>query len=322
MTDEVTGGLSGSLEGSVQSAAEAIEALMSKNERPQEETPQTESPEAPAQASEQAEQTETAAGDETQDRSGEEAASTDQPSESDESNAAVEGEVVVEQPQPKPQAEQPDPKALEANTALDRRLTELSNLVPQVQALIQVQFPDIKTHEDLLRLVREDQARYNEYVILTSQLSQLAGEQSQLGQRKLSEWQSSEVRKLGDLIPDLKDPQKAPKVTKDIRDYAVSRGYTQQQLSMASAADFAVLHDAMMGKQARDSAAKEIAKVKAESEKAIKAAREKAAIAPPVQKPGAVRQVSSKDVREEEAQKRFQKSGRIEDLANLLAIRN
>ncbi len=257
-----------------------------------------------------------------------------QPQEADESSAVVEGNVseeaeapaieaeptpaVAENPQAQtssPELEQKlsaaDKREQEATAVRDNLLGQLNAIVPQLQAAVAGEFADIKTKEDLYALADPrspsyNVERYNAAIIAFSKLNdaetarqKLVEDQQKVQNEKLVEWRKSEQTKIAKLIPELNDPAKGPVLAKKLEEFALKRGYTPQQLSMASAADFEMLHDAM---QLRDLKA------------AQAAAKEKAKEAPPVQKPGAARTDNGTD-KSKDLWGRAQKSGRIDDLA-------
>lgn len=92
-------------------------------------------------------------------------------------------------------------------------------------------------------------------------------------------------------------------MAKRIQDYALSNGYTAQQLAQASATDFVTLRNAMEYSN--------LEKAKAEAAK-------KAANAPPVQQPGVTRDTNSKSDQVQEAFARLQKTGRVDDAAQVM----
>jgi NADH dehydrogenase/NADH:ubiquinone oxidoreductase subunit G len=209
----------------------------------------------------------------------------------------------------------------ESEAARNQYLAALNHLVPTLQAAIQGEFADVKTYDDLQRLMDEDPARYNRYAIAQAKLADAQrhqnyaqAEAAQRQRESFIQWQDDEAKKLGDLIPDLKDKAKAPKVIEGIRSFAAELGYTQEQMALASARDWATLHDAMQFRSQKNAEAE---KAKAAA-KELEEARKKAATAPPVQKPGVTQQTNTKDERVKERLQRFQKSGRPDDLATLL----
>lgn len=205
-------------------------------------------------------------------------------------------------------------KAQEANALRERFLNALDTYIPQLEAAVKGEFADIQTQDDLLKLGAIDPERYNRAVIAFTRLNNArtqqetarreAEQKSQQEQRaKFEQWQQGELKKLGELIPDLKDQAKGPALAKRIQDYAFTIGYTAQQLAQASAVDFVTLRNAM-----------EYANL----EKARAEAAKKAANAPPVQQPGAVRDTNAKADQAQESFSRLQKTGRIDDAAQVM----
>jgi hypothetical protein len=123
----------------------------------------------------------------------------------------------------------------------------------------------------------------------------------------------AEGAKLAKELPDYADPVKGAALKAELRTYALKQGYDDQRLSRASATDVMTIHKAMLWDKAQNAKAAEPAKVEASLTKA----KEKAAQAPKVQKPG-VPVENEKADRAKEKVRNFQKSGHVDDLASLL----
>ena len=239
----------------------------------------------------------------------------------DEPSAEVEGDVLNTSEPDKPQAAvreatKPTPEAPktqpEADKSQDALLAQLNQLVPQLQAAIAGEFSDVKTFEDLQRIATEDPGRYNRYVIHQAQLQHAQSEQQKLQMAAHARWYQSEAQKLTQALPDIADPVKGPALRNELRSYALKLGYSEQQIAMASSQDVLTLHQAMQyakWQAAQKAQPAQIAEAQAK-------AKEKAAKAPPVSKPGVAR-----DEKRDKAQERLQqlqKSGKHEDLAAYL----
>lgn len=208
----------------------------------------------------------------------------------------------------------------QAQAERNQAIQNLNNVVNQLQAAVAGEFADIKTYDDLERVALTDPDRYNRYVIQQGRLQQAQRVQQAVQQQQQQEqakqfqaWQEKEAERLPELIPDLKDPEKAPVVARQLQDYAKKNGVTAEMLKTASAAQLALLHKAMSYENWQADQAKQ-AKAQAE---ALKAAQQKAANAPPVQKPGAQRTTSTKDDRIQSDFKRLRKDGSVESAAAL-----
>ncbi len=235
---------------------------------------------------------------------------------------AVETQATPQPETPKPQPdrsqelEQRLGKAIqteqEAAAARDQLLSRLNTIVPQLEAGIRAEFADLKSPEDVYRLMQTDPNRYNQFVIAQTRLNQA----SQIQQAQQAEAQKAfiagEQKRLQEAIPDLADPDKAEALKVKLRAYAKSQGIPDNR--QARNADEVIrLHREMV-------LADEVATLKAEKkarDEAIAKANEKAAKAPPVQKPGTQREVN-KDEKAEADFERFTKSGRTDDLATAL----
>lgn len=296
------------LEGSLDSAARAIEALLARpetNDEPEQPNPAVtqEAPVAETQA------------EETEEKPAESESAAEAPTETIEAST----EVSKPEPQAKPnEAPEVAKKLMEAdqaiaqsNAARDQLLNQLNTLIPQFEASLRGDFADIKTEDDVLKLM-SDPDRYNAYIIAQAKLNRAVSAQRELAAKKFAEWQTGEKAKLHTLLPDLKDPEKGQKLSTDIITFAKKHGYSDQQIGLASANDVALIHKAMLYENGEAQRVADATKKAADLEKA----KVKAAGAPPVQKPGVARPNTDKNA--EKAQddlKRLQKSGRVDDAA-------
>jgi Predicted membrane protein len=205
-------------------------------------------------------------------------------------------------------------KVQEAETARNQYVNQLNTLIPQLEASIKGEFADIKSKEDLYALAdprspNYNVERYNAAIIAFSKLNDamtarqtVVQEQQKQRDEQMTQWRQAEQEKVSKLIPELADQVKGPVLAKKLQDFAVKQGYTPQQLSMASASDFAMLHKAM---QFEDLTA------------AQAAARQKAASAPPVQKPGVTRPNTGKEEKLQSDYERLQRTGNVNDAASV-----
>lgn len=203
-------------------------------------------------------------------------------------------------------------KVQEADTARNQYLTQLNTLIPQMEAAIKGEFADIKSKEDLYALAdprseKYNVERYNAAIIAFSKLNDAVSardaaqqDQQKVQAERLQEWRKAEQEKIAKLIPELSDPDKGPVLAKKLGEFAKKQGYSAQQLSLASASDFAMLHKAMQFENLQAAQA---------------AAKAKAAKAPPVQQPGVQRPNAGKDDKIRADYERLQKSGRVDDAA-------
>lgn len=225
--------------------------------------------------------------------------------------------------QPQRDPEEVERKVREADTAKseslaarDKLLDTFNILVPQLSAAIQGEFADIKTREDLYALAdsqnpKYNPDRYNRFVLAESRLRDAQSKQGELAVAKATEWTASEKIKLEKLLPDLRDATKGPALAKRIGDYASKAGYTDWQIRSASATDIFNLHKALMYDE-------RVAKDAAEAKKAeteLAKAQKKAAVAPPVQKPGTQRDTNSNEDKARSDLNRLHRTGSVKDAA-------
>lgn len=237
-----------------------------------------------------------------------------------EPSAEVEGAVLETKSEPDRAVVAESPKAPEApktlpvadHTQQDQLLAQLNQLVPQLQAAISGEFRDIKTFEDLQRIASEDPSRYNRYVIHQAQLQHAQAEQQKLQMAAHGRWYQSEQQKLVQALPEIADPVKGVALRNELRAFALKAGYSEQQIAFASSQDVLTLHKAMQFEKWQADQKAQAAKVAAEQAKA----KEKAAKAPPVSKPGVA--TDEKRSKAQERFEQFRKSGKPEDLAALL----
>lgn len=283
------------LEGSIDQAAQAIEALLYPKQTEEKSAPEPAKPE-----------------------------SEDEPEAPEaEPSAEVEGAVVEPVKAETPEPPKPEPVAAKAEPVKETKapepdpsgpvLTQLNQSILQMQAGIATEFADIKTQADLIRIGQEDPARYNRFVIYQQQLHMAQAEAQRLTNEVQTKWHQEQAQKLATLIPEIADPIKGVALKNDLAAYAAKAGYTPEILQRASAVDVLTLHKAMQYDRMQAAEKAKPAAVEAK----IAEAKEKAAKAPPVQKPGVATQNDTPDRVKERSQK-FGKTGRLDDLAAFL----
>lgn len=128
-------------------------------------------------------------------------------------------------------------------------------------------------------------------------------ERQEQAQQQYSTWLQEEQSKLVEMIPEYADPQKGPALKEGIAEYALSSGFSKEQLAQASAGEVNLLYKAMqfdMGKQ--------------------KAAKAKTAPVPKMQKPGTRKSKSELSAKAREDQiRKLTKTGSIEDALSLMS---
>lgn len=189
----------------------------------------------------------------------------------------------------------------------DRLAQAYQQLVPQAQAALAGEFPDIRSVEDLERVAKGDPDRYNRFVFAQMRMNQaqstqrvVQAQQQMAQQAQMVQWRSSEQQKLSEAIPELDQPQVGAALARRLHAFALNNGYTPQDLGNASARDFITLHKAMR---------------LSEIEAAQDSARDKARGAPPVQQPGTRGRSSNGADKFRGDLERLQKSGRVDDAA-------
>lgn len=230
--------------------------------------------------------------------------------------AVVETKAEPEKPAVEQKAETPAPKTEakpEEPNPQDQLLTQLNTLVPNLQFAIAQKFPEVKTQQDLWALGQKDPAQYNEYVILDSQLRQAQAAQTQLEQTRYQRFVQAEAAKLQKELPDYFDPEKGAKMRSEFVEFAKQRGFSEERIKNATAADVLTIRDAIEWRKHLAEQAKKPAEIAAQ----IAKAKDKAAKAPPVQKPGVPEKNGKVDRVAEKAQQ-FSKSGHLNDLTALL----
>lgn len=286
------------------SALEAYLNAPPETETAAPEAPKTETPEIQPQAAPEAEQTD------------------DGVNASEEAQApAVEttAPVAAEAPKPQPEAPKveqrlsPEPSAnTEADAATNQALQRINGIVQQLEVTAAGKFSDLKSEADVLALMRMDPDRYNEFVIAQAQLHRARQAQGQAQQEATSAYRAAEQKKLEQALPDLADPEKGQALRDELRAYAKSQNIPDSR--QARDADEVIrLHREMV-------MAKELKALKAEKAtqaKALEEASKKAAKAPPVQQPGTQRD-TNKNEKASTDFSRFEKTGRLDDLAAYL----
>lgn len=201
-------------------------------------------------------------------------------------------------------------------SAFSQALERANATIQQLEVAAAGKFSDLKTKADVFQLMQTDPARYNEFVIFQSQLNDARQAQTQVQQEAARAFVVSEQKRLQKAIPDLADPVKGQALKDDLRAYAKSVGIPDDR--QARNADEVIrLHSEMK-------LAKEVAEFRAKAaaqEKALEEATKKAAKAPEVQKPGTARNDNA-NTKLQELEDRFNRTGRTDDLALLLAARS
>lgn len=205
-------------------------------------------------------------------------------------------------------------KPSDVDAAKDQTLAQLNVLIPQLQAAIQGEFADLKTFADLQKVASEDPARYNRYVIHQAQLQHAMGEQAKLAAEQHTSWYQRQVSELQKTFPDYIDTVKGPALRAELTAYAKKQGFDEGRMMRASASDVLTLNKAMQWDRYQAQKAAEPAKVAEAQAKA----KEKAAKAPPVQKPG-VAAVNDGQQKAQDSYSRLQRTGRVDDAARVLA---
>jgi hypothetical protein len=186
-----------------------------------------------------------------------------------------------------------------------------------MQAAIAGEFTDIKSQEDLLALADPNNAnynpdRYNRYIMANQRLALAQREQTRVQQESVQATVRSELAQVSKVLPEFTDPDKGPALKEKLKAFAKSQNINLENRPFL-ASDVIALHKSM-------TAHEELAAFKAEKAKqetAVAEAAKKAAKAPPVQKPG-VQRTGNKDEKATTDFSRFQKSGRVDDLAAFL----
>jgi len=168
---------------------------------------------------------------------------------------------------------------------------------------------------DWTKLKEEDPMEYalkrDQYRELQENKRLVAEEQQQLAQKQQAEMQSKwneELQRqqevMAQRLPEWNDPDKGPKLKQDIKSFALTKGFTEQEVdSLIDARSVDVLHKAMMY----------------ESLLAAKIANKKAKVVPKMQKPGTPStksEVNSEKVKQTRA--RLKRTGRVDDAAAVI----
>lgn len=230
--------------------------------------------------------------------------------------APVVAEAPKTNPEP-PKAEQrvveKPSQAPEADAATNQSLERINAIVQQLEVAAQGKFADLKTEADVLALMQTDPTRYNEFVIAQTQYQRAKQAQTLAQQEAQRGFIAGEQKRLTQAIPELSDPEKGDALKAKLRAYAKSQGIPDSR--QARNADEVIrLHREM-------TLAEENATLKAEKKaqaEALAKASEKAASAPPVQKPGVQRDTNKGEEAAKSDFERFSNSGRTDDLAAYL----
>ena len=157
--------------------------------------------------------------------------------------------------------------------------------------------------EAYLMKVAEQQERDKQLAIIRQEQHRLATEQQAENQKRLAQRLEAEKKKVADRLPDYFHPEKGKEVKKNMRDVAMSVGYTDQELNATIDSRFAFLCDlAHEGLKARQAKPKVITKVKS---------------APKMIKSGVSQPSDSQSQRIKKLKSQAKKTGNIKDVANV-----
>lgn len=176
-------------------------------------------------------------------------------------------------------------KELEAREQeFQQRLQQADSRIQQLDTLKGTLEKNLMGEQDLERLRHEDPEQYNSEWIRQQQIRQQLQQVDQAKQQQYQDWQRQQQEaqdrylreqreQLPELIPEWRDQETAQKETKEIRDFLVGLGFTEQEVGSVA--------DARLVKMARDAMKYHtVQKGKPEVSKRVKSAQK-------LQKPGA-----------------------------------
>jgi len=165
----------------------------------------------------------------------------------------------------------------------------------------------LKEEEDpLAYMQRKDALRdleENKIKIANQKAKAQEAEQKEM-QSKLMQQREEQLKILTEKLPEWNDPEKGTKLKSDIKNYAMAKGFTEQEISMLiDARSIQVLHDAM----------------KYENLLNAKIANKKKKVVPKVQKPGtSTSKGEVKSERVKQLKSKARKSGKVNDAAKYI----
>lgn len=209
-------------------------------------------------------------------------------------------------------------KAEAAREAADRERQaynqRLESIVPMLQAQIQTDFPDIRTHADVVNLARNDPARYTLWRAQQDAIQSVQAEQQQAfatAQQQADEAKREAVRREFEALvakrPDLKDATKRSQLNSELRNYAIEAGYSSEQYdSNMSHLNLLMLEKAMLYDRAQKARAQAV-------EKPL----------PRVTRPGTAPATRAQRLADQQTQQmdKLRRSGSIEDALSLMRVR-
>lgn len=149
----------------------------------------------------------------------------------------------------------------------------------------------------------EEWHAYQEKIAQVEQTqAQIKARQDEDAERGFKQYLSQEQERLEEKLPDLKDPEKGKVLRKDLSDFAMSRGFTEEDLSRVTDHRLVLLlHDAMKGSKVK------APEVKNKIERAMESS-----------KPGPSKSTAPKADKYKEAATRLRSTGKLEDAADAL----
>ena len=199
-------------------------------------------------------------------------------------------------------------------TATQQERQRYTQALEQLEESTDYEIAQLKS-QDLEKLKEEDPLAYmqrkdalrdleeNKIKIANQKAKAQEAEQKEM-QSKLMQQREEQLKILTEKLPEWNDPEKGTKLKSDIKNYAMAKGFSEQEISMLiDARSIQVLHDAM----------------KYENLLNAKIANKKKKVVPKVQKPGTSTskgEVKSERVRQLKSKAR--KSGRVNDAAKYI----
>lgn len=204
-------------------------------------------------------------------------------------------------------------KTLEAERA--HYAEQLKGFIPLLHAQLQDKFANVnwkelsETDPAKWAVLKEEFFQHNTRLQIAQAEQQRIEQENQAKQKaEMQQYLQSEKAKLIERIPDFGHPEKGKALQSDLKSYLSEVGYTDKEIDqLADSRAALVAYEAMQYRKAQ---------------KAKALAAKQAKTVPQVQKPGTATKVNPNQAALSAAHERFGKSGKVDDLAQVLRAMN
>lgn len=195
----------------------------------------------------------------------------------------------------------------EIDTAFEAASNQLKSLIPALQQQVFGEYANVRTPQDLQALAQANPARFAEMQSRAQALQHAEGYANTLSQFQRGRELETEFASLSELIPELTDSEGGEALKEEIRAYGIDKGFDDERIAEAGAAEIAILHKAMKYDRLEKGQAKAAKRAKKQSR------------ARPVMRPGHSRRADP-GANYRKAMAQLKKTGHVEDAARVIEL--